>query len=140
MHKLKLVPKVGSHPKGAEDGNRHYGKICAKHPELNGLRIAAENKCVGCKKDSKKNQAASAKKQAFEYYGNSCIRCGYDDPRALTIDHVNQDGYKQRNSQGRRLSGTKLYKWLRVNNYPPGFRTLCMNCQFIVYNEHKSNE
>lgn len=96
MHKLKLVPKVGSHPKGAEDGNRHYG--------------------------------------------NSCIRCGYDDPRALTIDHVNQDGYKQRNSQGRRLSGTKLYKWLRVNNYPPGFRTLCMNCQFIVYNEHKSNE
>jgi hypothetical protein len=30
------------------------------------------------------------------------------------------------------MSGTHLYLWLKQNNYPPGFRVLCMNCNFAI--------
>ena len=29
-----------------------YGRICPKHPELNGLRRARNNECRGCRKDA----------------------------------------------------------------------------------------
>ena len=35
--------------------------------------------------------------------GGKCCRCGFDDPRALQIDHVNGDGYKER--EGRKHQG-----------------------------------
>lgn len=44
----------------------------------------------------------------------------------LTIDHVNGGGNAHRKVIGR---GSKdFYRWLKRNNYPPGFQALCGSC------------
>ena len=66
------------------------------------------------------------------HYGNSraaCIRCGFDDIRALSIDHINGGGSAHTEALGMR--GGAFYKWLIANTFPEGFQTLCMNCQMI---------
>jgi hypothetical protein len=38
------------------------------------------------------------------------------------------------------VQGGKIYAWLKAKDYPKGFQTLCMNCQWIKRdenNEHK---
>lgn len=42
----------------------------------------------------------------------------------LSLDHVNGGGHRQR----RELGGGGFWTWLAKNNYPPGFRVLCHNC------------
>lgn len=67
------------------------------------------------------------------HYGNGkcvCVRCGNDDIRTLSIDHINGGGKKHIQSLT-----VGLYHWLVNNKYPDGFQTLCMNCQFIKRNE-----
>ncbi len=64
------------------------------------------------------------------HYGGgkcACVKCGFDDIRALTIDHINGGGNRHRNSLC-----MPFYQWLVDNDFPLGYRTLCMNCQFIV--------
>lgn len=63
-----------------------------------------------------------------------CATCGFDDFRALQIDHINGDGAKQK----RELRGINLYTWLRQQNYPKGYQVLCANCNWIK--RHKNNE
>jgi hypothetical protein len=68
-------------------------------------------------------------------YGNGeckCVKCGEDRFPCLSIDHINGGGSKHRKSLSKNgCSGVRFYKWLKDNNYPVGFQTLCMNCQFI---------
>ena len=59
-----------------------------------------------------------------------CVRCGFDDIRALCIDHIENDG-----KEHRKWVGKHIYKWLIDNNFPAGFQTLCMNCNWIKYRE-----
>ena len=83
------------------------------------------------------------KRQVLTFYGNdkcACVKCGFGDIRALSIDHINGNGAKQRKQEsGLRGGGIRFYTWLIKNNYPIGYQTLCMNCQFIkrqTNNEH----
>jgi hypothetical protein len=72
------------------------------------------------------------KMEVLLHYGKgkaACVRCGFSDARALSIDHMNGRGREHReNVVGH---GTNIYQWLRTNGFPKGFQTLCMNCQFI---------
>lgn len=59
-----------------------------------------------------------------------CAYCGYDkNIDALSIDHINNNGYIQRKEKN--LNGFGFYKWLKSNNYPEGFQVLCRNCNWI---------
>lgn len=72
------------------------------------------------------------KKEVLTHYGKGklvCVHCGFADVRALTIDHVTNNGAQDR-KQGRK-SGIWLYSWLKSHNYPLGYQTLCFNCQWI---------
>lgn len=65
---------------------------------------------------------------AIEAYGGyQCACCGETEPRFMTLDHVNNDGKKQRKIHG---TGMSMYQWLKKNNYPKGLQVLCMNCNF----------
>lgn len=67
--------------------------------------------------------------KVLTYYGNdklACVRCGYDDVRALTIDHVVPIG-----GRARKCSGIQFYRSLQLWDYPRGYQTLCANCQMI---------
>ena len=67
----------------------------------------------------------------------TCQKCGFDDSRALTIDHIDGGGDAHRRDLAKSVSRMPgcwyLYRWLRDNGYPPGYRALCMNCQFITH-------
>ena len=75
------------------------------------------------------------KKEVLTYYGNgtlACVYCGYTDIRALTLDHINNNGAQERKSRKElEWGGVPFYRWLRRNSYPKGYQTLCMNCQVI---------
>ena len=81
------------------------------------------------------------KLQLLTHYGNgkcTCVVCGFDDIRALCIDHINNDGASHRkeiNSKG----GYRTYYWLKRHGLPSGYQTLCANCNSIKRAEHLAN-
>lgn len=78
-------------------------------------------------------QQRQRKLKILTHYGKgkaACVLCGENRIACLSIDHINNDGYEQRKQMHGRGSDT-LYRWLETNNYPTGYQTLCMNCQFI---------
>lgn len=77
------------------------------------------------------------KKEVLTHYGNdilACVTCGEDRLSCLSIDHINGGGTYHREHFG--LYGSKMYSWLKRNNYPVGYQTLCMNCQWVKREEN----
>jgi len=60
---------------------------------------------------------------------NNCAHCGESTFEFLTLDHINNDGGKHRKSQ--KITGSSIYQWVKMNNYPPTFQILCYNCNFL---------
>jgi hypothetical protein len=84
-------------------------------------------------KAQRRHHYANLKRDALEKYGTSCICCGESDIRFLTMDHKNNDGAEHRRQtdkkgNGKHGGGLNMYFWLRHNNYPDGFQTMCYNC------------
>jgi len=79
------------------------------------------------------------KKCVLLYYGKgklACVKCGFDDIRALSIDHIKGNGGQHRKEKGVG-GGVWFYRWLEKHKYPKGYQTLCMNCQRIKQVENK---
>lgn len=55
-----------------------------------------------------------------------CVCCGEGTYYFLAIDHIDGGGHKQR----KELGSGGFYTWIRKNNYPPGLRILCHNCNY----------
>lgn len=68
---------------------------------------------------------------ALRAYGLVCALCPEARLGALTIDHINQDGSGHRRQIGK--NGSSTFRWLKQNEYPDGFRTLCANCNVLIY-------
>jgi len=68
--------------------------------------------------------------EALKHYGNKCQCCGEKIKDFLVIDHINGGGVKHRKLL---KGGSAIYKWLKDNNYPAGYRVLCHNCNWGVY-------
>jgi RNase P subunit RPR2 len=81
--------------------------------------------CLTCMRET--NNVSNAKRRAefIAELGGACVRCGFDDPRALQIDHVNGGGI----AELRTLSGTKYFAKVRAN--PGDYQLLCANCNWI---------
>lgn len=74
------------------------------------------------------------KQEVLNVYGTSCASCGFSDVRALQIDHIDNDGNIERASLGgKNFSGHTFYRWLKKNDWPVGYQTLCANCNTIKY-------
>jgi hypothetical protein len=72
------------------------------------------------------------KQDVLDHYGRACSACGFDDYRALQIDHIENDGAAHRKALGgKSFSGWRFYEWLVKNDFPTGFQTLCANCNNI---------
>jgi hypothetical protein len=71
---------------------------------------------------------AAIRKLVLEHYGDSrCQCCGESGDAFLTIDHIHGGGRKHRKE-----IRVDFYAWLMRNNYPDGFRVLCMNCNWAM--------
>jgi len=89
-----------------------------------------------------KEKGENLKIEVLTHYGNgkcTCVICGENRLPCLSIDHINGGGGQHRKSLGKYgYSGVRFYKWLKDNNFPSGFRTLCMNDQFLVEHEKRN--
>lgn len=62
-------------------------------------------------------------------YGGVCVFCNEDDPMVLVIDHIFDDGHKNRLPDGKRSGGQKLYRELSYQKWPRDrYQLLCANC------------
>lgn len=60
----------------------------------------------------------------------ACSVCGESRLACLTLDHINNDGHREKKR------GFNFYLWLKKNDYPySDLQTLCMNCQYIKRQE-----
>ena len=80
---------------------------------------------------------SKAKIEAMTHYGAGgklqCCwpGCEIADVDMLALDHVKDDGTVDRLQHGRKdYGGNSWYRKLRLNNFPVGLQTLCMNHQF----------
>jgi hypothetical protein len=84
-------------------------------------------KCAACVEVQRKSLQRHRQinlNAALKHYGTTCNYCGQSDPAYLTIDHINGGGVQFRKT----ASFDTMPNWLRRNNYPDGFQTLCFNC------------
>jgi hypothetical protein len=92
--------------------------------------------------ESDRKTKEKLKAEVFEHYcpdGIKCAKCPFTDLRALTIDHINGDGYKHTFPSGKRMTGAPLYRWIKKHNYPKDLQVLCMNCQWIKRHENQEH-
>jgi hypothetical protein len=67
--------------------------------------------------------------EVLTHYGGRCAVCGISNLQYLTIDHIDGNGADHREEVmgNRKTAGWNFYRWLKLNNYPPGFQVLCYN-------------
>ena len=74
---------------------------------------------------SAKRRHDAKKRQALDILGHKCIRCGFDDERALQVDHVVPVGkWHPDRRYGERF-------WGKIIAHPEQFQRLCANCNVI---------
>ncbi len=78
---------------------------------------------------SQKRWRARRKQRLLDLLGNRCARCGFNDPRALQVDHVNgrpvEEHPQAKSNQG-------LYAMILAGKLPKkDFQILCANCNWI---------
>ena len=101
--------------------DKHFNNVVYHHAHSLGIRLRH------------KQRQLELKGQCLKHYGNdkiACVLCGFDDMRALSIDHIQGNGAEHRRLINNRR-GAPFYRWLKNNGYPDGYQTLCMNCQYI---------
>lgn len=80
----------------------------------------------------KQDASREVKKTILERYGPNCVHCGFSDPRALQLDHIDDNGATERESLGNRMfSGYRFYQYLIKMGLPDGYQVLCANCNAI---------
>ena len=63
----------------------------------------------------------------YEAYGNRCVICGFEDRRALVIDHVKGNGCQER----KKKTGFQILGHIIRDGFPSDYQILCQNCNFI---------
>jgi hypothetical protein len=100
-------------------------------------RICKNNAWLALPQDKKRkkwmNRNAYVKVDVLTHYGpNGVLKCSWggcevSDIDMLSLDHINNDGAEHRRTN---KAGVGTYKWIRRNDYPQGFQTLCFNHQW----------
>lgn len=95
-----------------------------KHAEILGHKTRQRNR-------HRREEAWAAVLAAF---GGKCATCGFSDPRALQIDHVNDDGYLDKWD---RLDAVKFKRMVLAEAHTGRYQILCANCNWIKRHEHE---
>jgi len=131
-------------------------QIWKRYYEKHKKRLNAD-KCVYHKKRYSENtlkikkktaeRRAEVKEQVLSHYGRGgkaeCVLCGFNDIRALCLDHIADNGGDDRRAaMGKNLggSGSRFYFFVRKNNFPTGYQTLCSNHNLIKEIERKKTK
>lgn len=95
--------------------------------------------------DKRYKKRSKYKIMVLQHYGDEvleCAKCGIKNIDCLEIDHINNQGARERRklfgSQGG--SGTSFYLWLIRNDFPKGYQVLCKNCNWLKYLKYKRSK
>lgn len=80
-------------------------------------------------KNKQRSSRQDIKRRILEHYGCKCMcecGCTTKTPLKLTVDHINGGGNAHRRAI--KKYGHNFYVWMIKNNFPPGFRLLCFDC------------
>ena len=143
----------------ASNGNKYFRNECRKceqarhkgwreknreHLRVTGLANMRRYRAAKMAVDEvgfRKIEAERARKWAAELKdkvylglgGCSCKCCGETEPKFLSIDHINNDGYARRKNgegSGARLTQVVYRHYRESGSWPThDFQILCMNCQ-----------
>lgn len=73
------------------------------------------------------------KQECVNHYGGKCSCCGEILIEFLSLDHINGNGNIHRKFLFKHnVGGSHMYRWLKKNNFPEGYRLLCMNCNWAM--------
>jgi hypothetical protein len=92
-----------------------YHTITKKNPKIMKMRL-----------DRAQRWSREKRRIVIDHYSkgkNSCAICNERDIDVLTIDHINGGGNQHRIQVARHICA-----FLIKNNFPDGYRILCMNC------------
>jgi hypothetical protein len=76
---------------------------------------------------------ALQRQEILRALGDKCSKCGFADERALSIDHVNGGGSKERATVG---GGYYSMILRRLRDGHNGYQLLCCNCNQIKKREN----
>jgi hypothetical protein len=96
-----------------------------KHYERRQQRIATIPEARERRNEVARNGQFRLRQEVLKKYGEKCACCGEYRNEFLAIDHINGCSRELRKEQG---GGSALYRWLKRNNFPPGYQVLCHNC------------
>lgn len=146
-----LCTECGQH------SDRPKGSLCSKCIQLSKERIskmitkrANEATCIRCASPnlSKQNHRLcdecrktnsndllryrdKIKDIVFASYGGyQCACCGETRKSMLQLDHLENDGSRQRVAAGCSKGGIGFYRWIVANNFPKILQVLCANCNW----------
>ncbi len=93
--------------------------------------------CRGCSGKYTKKYSKRIRIEALVHYSGGtpkCSCCSLTELEFLCLDHINNDGKEDRKKWG---LGSRFYRMLKRENYPPYLQVLCFNCNFAksVYGE-----
>lgn len=72
---------------------------------------------------------SKAKATAYAQLGSVCTCCGESDIDFLSVDHVDNDGYKDLAKSGHRKAGLKVYAAvIKAGIFQKKYQLLCYNC------------
>ena len=128
--------KKNSHSKKNEICKKCISKEMHKYYLRNREKIKEKTKFWKLKnknwvvRDSKKYRD-KLKIDALKAYSNNdikCACCGKREIDFLCLDHINDNGAKERKNN--KYGSAGIFKWLKKNNYPKdvGLQVLCFNC------------
>ena len=91
-----------------------------------------KQKNIGRIRDYRRVWVLRVKTEVLTHYGRGkleCTLCGEKRLPCLSIDHINGGGTRHMKSLNK--FGQRFYRYLKTESFPSGYRTLCMNCQFM---------
>ena len=109
------------HPERGREAQRRFRQ---RHLE----RIRTENRIRQLKRHRE------ARINLIEILGGKCLRCGFDDHRALQFDHINGDAWRYRHHKhGTTRAQQEAVVLLRdgEDSLKERFQLLCANCNWI---------
>ena len=102
-------------------------------------RVEGAKSCSTCAARSNRNQSRYAvriRSEIINLLGGKCFRCNVDDRRVLQIDHVNDDGKKERGRDG---CSSVYYRKIKEGLIQgrDDLRCVCANCHLICADERR---
>ena len=125
MRKLPVVPEKRCPRCGVVKPRSEYYRNAGRHDGVSTY-------CVPCYAALNNDLARRNRADLIAALGGACERCGFDDPRALQVDHV-----KGRDGPRGNVNTRKWYA--HVLAHPDEFQLLCANCNVIKRIEEREH-